>query len=224
MLRELGEFTGYNADLKPEVEGLKCEVVDVSSCSECRLHGRFDPSVWRGGVFPCKVDPALALEQFSRIVPLLVGGEECEGAQAVRIQAPLLHQPACAERPDSLTVDLHQVLQNHGHQLVVGHSLEEGGVIGAGVGGQQGASIGPGEGVTGVVDEAGGPVGDALPPSDALLLPETLAEAEHHLGGAGVVNRAQRLHFVPGQRGLEVDEEGGLGGGRDQHVVHRQRA
>lgn len=70
---------------KLRLRTLKCEFVDVSGRSERGLHGRFDPPVWRGGVFPCEVYPPLTLEQFSSILPLLVGGEQCKGTQAVGI-------------------------------------------------------------------------------------------------------------------------------------------
>ena len=196
--------------------------VNIFGCSECRLHRSFNPPVWCGCVFSCKVHPPLPLEQFSGIVSLLVGGEQGERSQTVRIQAPLLHQAPRAQRPDVLSVDLHQVLQDHGHQLLLAHPLEERGVVGAGVRSQEGSCRRPGEAVAGVVDEARGAVCDALPSSDALFLPEAIPEAEYHLGGAGVVNGAQGLHLVRGEGGLEVNEEGGLRRRCNQGIVHSQ--
>lgn len=172
-------------------------------------------------VLPSKVHQALALEQVSGIV-VLVGGEQGKSPQAVRVQAPLLYQAPCPQGPNVLPVDLHQVVQNHRHELRLCHPLEEGGVVRAGVGRQEGASICAGEAVAGVVDEAGGPVGHTLPSPDALALPEALPEAEHHLRGAGIVDGAQGFHLVPGEWRLEVDEEAGLGRGRHQDVVHSQ--
>ncbi|KAK6295821.1 hypothetical protein J4Q44_G00335340 [Coregonus suidteri] len=93
-------------------------------------------------------------------------------------------------------MDLYQVIQHQGLQLILAHPLEQSGVIGTGVGRQESPPSRAWEAVARVVDETRGEIRDALPPFDALLFPESLAEAEDHLGGAGVVHGPQGLHLL----------------------------
>ena len=76
--------------------------------------------------------------------------------------------------------------------------------------------------MAGVVDEARGAVCDALPPLDAVVLPEPSAEGEDDLGGAVVVNAAQCMCLTGGERGVKFYEACRLGSGRDQDCVSRQ--
>lgn len=122
--------------------------------------------------------------------------------------------------PNVLSVDPHQVIKDLGHQVMLAHPLKEGGVIRAGVRGEKDACVCAGEVVARVEDEAGGAVSDTLPSIDSLRLPETVTKTEDHLGGAGVMNRAQGFHLVSRKRGQEVDEEGSFGCGRNQNIVH----
>ena len=102
-----------------------------------------------GRVLPRKVHPALALEELCGVVQLLVGCVQGKGPQAVGVQAPLLHQAPRPERPDGLPVDLHQVFQDQRHHILLAHALEEGGVVGACVGCQEGSGCRAGEAMTG---------------------------------------------------------------------------
>ena len=191
---ELFSISGHAAVLKL--------VVDVLGSSDGRLDGCFNPSVSEAGVFPSEVNPALGLEELRRVISMLVGSEHGVGSQAVGVRAPLLHHHPRAQVPDLLPVDELQVLQGHLLQLLIPQALEEQRVVRPGVGGQQHADGWVlGEAVAGVVDEARGAVCDALPPLDAIILPEPSAEGEDDLGGAVVVNAAQCMPLSWGQPG-----------------------
>ena len=79
--------------------------VDVGSSSDSSFHSCLDPGVREAGVFTSKVQPAFTVKELLRVLQVLVGCEESEGAQAVGIQAPLLHHHPCAEMSDVLAVD-----------------------------------------------------------------------------------------------------------------------
>ena len=137
-----------------------------------------------------KVDAALWLEKLLRIVHKLIGCELSEGAHEEGVQRPALDHRRGAHALQLLLGNLvhrRQVPQDDIHHLVLLHGYEEEGVFVHGVGGQQDA-LAAGEVVAGVVDVAGGQVGDGDPALDAVPLPEGLVARQNHLGGAGIMH------------------------------------
>lgn len=195
--------------------------LDVPGCSEARLDGSVYPGVGQAGVLASKVDAALRLEKLLRIVHKLVGCELSEGAHDEGVQRPVLDHRRGAHAPQLLLGDLvhsRQVLQDDIHHLVVLHGYEEEGVVVHGVGGQQ-DPLAAGEAMAGVVDVTRGPVGDGNSTPDAIPLPEGLVAGQNYLAGTGIMHGAERIHLVPGERGLKGDESRGLGRGGDDDKV-----
>lgn len=165
------------------------------------------------------------LEEHVGVVGELVGGEGGERPHGVPIQLPGLDHVLLADALHVLlllAVDHGQVLEDHVQQLLLGEGQEEIRVVIPGVGHQEDAHP-AGEVVAGVVDEAGGAVGDGLATIDAVLLPEPLGASQEDLGGAGVVHGAQGMELGQGELGLEPDVPGGSGGGGDQDVIGQHR-
>lgn len=65
--------------------------------------------------------------------------------------------------------------------------------------------------MAGIVDVARGPVGDRVPTSDAIPLPEGLLTGQDHLGGTGVMHQAECFPLILGEWWLKGDEACGLG-------------
>lgn len=196
-------------------------MVDVAGGPDGRFHGGVDPGVRLRRVLPGKVHPALVTEQGLRVIHELVRGEGSESPQGVLVQLPLLDDVLVTGVLQVLLahlVDVRQVLQHHVQALLIREGQEELGVVVPGVGSQDDAHP-AGEVVAGVVDEAGGAVGDRVPSTDPILLPELLGARQDNFGGARVVDGAQGVGLGGGQRRQELDVPGGLGAGGDKDVV-----
>lgn len=194
--------------------------VDVGGGPDGRLHGRLNPGVREGRVLSSKVNSAFAPEELRCVLQVLVRREKSEGAVAEWILTPLLHQNTGAERPDPVTVQQDQISESQLLQLFVAGAEEEEGVVRPGVGGQEDANgVVAWETVARVVDESCRPVGDALSPSDTVVLPEPLAEGQEDFGGAVVMDRPQSVHLLDGQRRVEVHVKSCFCGGRHQDGV-----
>lgn len=196
-------------------------IMDVARGPHGGLHGGVDPGMRLGSVLSCKVHPALVLKESLREISELVRGEGRKRPLRVLVQLPLLyHVPVAGVLQVLLShlVDVCQVLEHQVQALFIREGQEELRVIVPGVGGQDHPHA-TGEVVAGVVDEPGRAVGDGVPSSNAVLLPEFLSASQHYFGGTCIVDGAEGVGFGRREWWEEFDVPGGFGGRSDKDVI-----